>query len=132
MDLVLLHTYQQEILQNLTMCFNPYFNGSSTSTIYTEGATTIEQLSFNPYFNGSSTSTSERMVRKYVDDSFNPYFNGSSTSTFHLVLLEVLPLRCFNPYFNGSSTSTVHLMTHLIHHFLVSILILMDLVLLLR
>ena len=56
MDLVLLH-----VLHNKTLCyypcFNPYFNGSSTSTreIADYARTTIG--CFNPYFNGSSTST---------------------------------------------------------------------------
>ena len=42
----------------------------------------IQEICFNPYFNGSSTSTILEMkyIEKY-DSCFNPYFNGSSTST---------------------------------------------------
>ena len=38
--------------------------------------------SFNPYFNGSSTST-DAFLDNFENEStgFNPYFNGSSTST---------------------------------------------------
>ena len=39
--------------------------------------------SFNPYFNGSSTSTRVPFGYTLIDNDrcFNPYFNGSSTST---------------------------------------------------
>ena len=39
------------------MSFNPYFNGSSTSTIELQKAMAGDETGFNPYFNGSSTST---------------------------------------------------------------------------
>ena len=38
-------------------CFNPYFNGSSTSTNVLDKLEDVYDCSFNPYFNGSSTST---------------------------------------------------------------------------
>ena len=42
----------------------------------------VDQLCFNPYFNGSSTSTELEEYEKMNErDCFNPYFNGSSTST---------------------------------------------------
>ena len=42
----------------------------------------FDELGFNPYFNGSSTSTPQllKFIFKSIK-SFNPYFNGSSTST---------------------------------------------------
>ena len=62
--------------------------------------------SFNPYFNGSSTSTNEENILCQLDTiSFNPYFNGSSTSTYKKPK-KGRKYKCFNPYFNGSSTST--------------------------
>ena len=88
------------------MCFNPYFNGSSTSTNRIEVELLMQEICFNPYFNGSSTSTWPKVERlRQGMEGFNPYFNGSSTSTEGNIL-----------YFLG--------------FFTVSILILMDLVLL--
>ncbi len=43
----------------------------------------IQEICFNPYFNGSSTSTGLSVSLAEIPSScFNPYFNGSSTSTF--------------------------------------------------
>ena len=57
MDLVLLliNTDYPELFEK---CFNPYFNGSSTSTLDKSTAEMSFLQCFNPYFNGSSTSTS--------------------------------------------------------------------------
>ena len=56
MDLVLLQAFksQRELEE---FCFNPYFNGSSTSTVLENGTSFLCNDCFNPYFNGSSTST---------------------------------------------------------------------------
>ena len=56
MDLVLLliNTDYPELFEK---CFNPYFNGSSTSTLEKLSLTWDKVEGFNPYFNGSSTST---------------------------------------------------------------------------
>ena len=56
MDLVLLQPLY-DLLTYQNFCFNPYFNGSSTSTLFEEEAHYIMSTCFNPYFNGSSTST---------------------------------------------------------------------------
>ena len=81
MDLVLLLVIEIGNFNDL-ICFNPYFNGSSTSTTSTNYMCNNKYLRFNPYFNGSSTSTVVTMTSlEIVNLSFNPYFNGSSTST---------------------------------------------------
>ena len=56
MDLVLLLPFGYTLIDN-DRCFNPYFNGSSTSTIPLPKAIKLIVSCFNPYFNGSSTST---------------------------------------------------------------------------
>ena len=57
MDLVLLQGYDMIRTEFLSNSFNPYFNGSSTSTISLTTIVWGYNLRFNPYFNGSSTST---------------------------------------------------------------------------
>ena len=105
-------------------------------------------LGFNPYFNGSNTSTwlevtwifcsldvsililmdlillpDEELRNRFRKVGFNPYFNGSYT--------EVMGENCcFNPYFNGSNTSTRKTDFQNKTPQYVSILILMDLILL--
>ena len=89
-------------------------------------------LGFNPYFNGSNTSTwlevtwifcsldvsililmdlillpDEELRNRFRKVGFNPYFNGSNTSTLYCHNYHNHNLSCFNPYFNGSNTSTV-------------------------
>ena len=68
----------------------------------------FRKVGFNPYFNGSNTST---ILRNYsflfLLQCFNPYFNGSNTSTLYCHNYHNHNLSCFNPYFNGSNTSTV-------------------------
>ena len=81
MDLVLLliNTDYPELFEK---CFNPYFNGSSTSTFIFRLIKISLSQCFNPYFNGSSTSTLEKLSLTWDKvEGFNPYFNGSSTST---------------------------------------------------
>ena len=56
MDLVLLLS-KLLALASASASFNPYFNGSSTSTVVESGVLSPKTTRFNPYFNGSSTST---------------------------------------------------------------------------
>ena len=86
MDLVLLRFILYQVHPMNRTCFNPYFNGSSTST-------------------NIPPSSGNGIVR------FNPYFNGSSTSTLTETVIDILQIVCFNPYFNGSSTSTNAIIT---------------------
>ena len=113
-------------------------------------------LGFNPYFNGSNTSTwlevtwifcsldvsililmdlillpDEELRNRFRKVGFNPYFNGSNTSTILRNYSFLFLLQCFNPYFNGSNTSTLTHIQKLWARIVVSILILMDLILLL-
>ena len=155
MDLILL----QKMVDNISpfgLGFNPYFNGSNTSTwlevtwIFCSLDVSIlilmdlillpdeelrnrfRKVGFNPYFNGSNTST---ILRNYsylfLLQCFNPYFNGSNTSTILRNYSFLFLLQCFNPYFNGSNTSTLTHIQKLWARIVVSILILMDLILLL-
>ena len=116
----------------------------------------VDQLCFNPYFNGSNTSTwlevtwifcsldvsililmdlillpDEELRNRFRKVGFNPYFNGSNTSTILRNYSFLFLLQCFNPYFNGSNTSTLTHIQKLWARIVVSILILMDLILLL-
>ena len=81
MDLVLLPDGLITVEQGLE-CFNPYFNGSSTSTDYV----------FLSYYHGKYVS-----ILILMDLVLLPPTRLSS----------ILIILCFNPYFNGSSTSTL-------------------------
>ena len=82
MDLVLLHEHLL-LFQVGQVSFNPYFNGSSTST-----STIISQITSLPKVSIlilmdlvllqvlNITDNNNNLLR------FNPYFNGSSTSTY--------------------------------------------------
>ena len=109
MDLVLLLILFVQHLQH-KYSFNPYFNGSSTSTTSASCCCLEVSACFNPYFNGSSTSTRGWCRR---NSSFKCV---SILILMDLVLLQVLKgkyllkkFKSFNPYFNGSSTSTFNI-----------------------
>ena len=86
-------------------CFNPCFNGRTTST-YNSFQHSRVYHRFNPCFNGRTTST---LVDYHIDRmenvGFNPCFNGRTTSTLSSFSLSAR-LPCFNPCFNGRTTST--------------------------
>ena len=63
------------------ICFNPYFNGSSTSTGLSVSLAEIPSSCFNPYFNGSSTSTFSNLFNPFSLKLVSILINGSSTST---------------------------------------------------
>ena len=56
MDLILLQKMGDNI-SPFGLGFNPYFNGSNTSTLYCHNYHNHNLSCFNPYFNGSNTST---------------------------------------------------------------------------
>ena len=62
--------------------------------------------SFNPYFNGSSTST----IFNFFQESNVPFVSILILMDLVLLLKSLMislrKFNCFNPYFNGSSTST--------------------------
>ena len=85
--------------------FNPYFTGSTTSTLYLMWSyipcDRFQSLFYWKYhFNMPNSMTKDGSGR-----SFNPYFTGSTTSTiFGWQITQ--KLYSFNPYFTGSTTST--------------------------
>jgi len=112
--------------------FNPYFTGSSTSTVINKtGPIVMPDKSFNPYFTGSSTSTILVFPFVAVQVWFQSlfywkfYFNWATNPEKYMLLMfqslfywkfyfngyRTTKRRpdelSFNPYFTGSSTSTL-------------------------
>ena len=73
MDLVLLLS-KLLALASASASFNPYFNGSSTSTVVESGVLSPKTTRFNPYFNGSSTSTMYSIINDICIMMFQSLF----------------------------------------------------------
>jgi len=109
--------------------FNPYFTGSTTSTVVAiEQASKLGEFQslfyWKYHFNlvGSLSFVLPSLVSilillevplqqlyiswlSLLSRSFNPYFTGSTTSTYkHSKIMDWV--LSFNPYFTGSTTST--------------------------
>ena len=131
MDLVLLHSRYLYIRHWLIHRFNPYFNGSSTSTlllfqfliamscvsilILMDLVLLLVSLSFGPIF---FIRVSILILMDLVLLQYNSLLKGYHTNVSILILMDLVLLRInqvhliymimrFNPYFNGSSTSTL-------------------------
>jgi hypothetical protein len=67
----------------------------------------ISIWSFNPYFTGTTASTVENYnIRLAQNTCFNPYFTGTTASTFLPAISCVYLFFSFNPYFTGTTAST--------------------------
>ena len=129
MDLILL-LYLQINKNKLKSSFNPYFNGSNTST-WLEVTWIFCSLDVSILILMDLILLPDEELRnRFRKVGFNPYFNGSNTSTILRNYSFLFLLQCFNPYFNGSNTSTLTHIQKLWARIVVSILILMDLILL--
>ena len=86
------------------------------------------QSGFNPYFTGSNSGSNLTKYMKKTLLCFNPYFTGSNSGsitdgyTFE-------ELGRFNPYFTGSNSGSFIFSVSLIWLFIVSILILLEVIL---
>ncbi len=110
--------------------FNPYFTGTTASTLISSGSASCAKCCFNPYFTGTTASTNRVQIINdirclfqslfyrnnrfnraktlrytHADGGFNPYFTGTTASTDESMLGQ-LGGGCFNPYFTGTTAST--------------------------
>ncbi len=112
------------------ICFNPYFTGTTASTIfYTEQKFTgilFQSLFYrNNRFNIESRhffvwsifvsililqeQPLQHVTQSVYDcivSSFNPYFTGTTASTKNDRLIPIFFFPSFNPYFTGTTAST--------------------------
>jgi len=118
-------------LRTPLLCFNPYFYGTSTSTlaspIFFLVSLLVSILIFMEHLLQPRIQNSPCICQKVsilifmehllqqplasdsnsLDGCFNPYFYGTSTSTLKEDDSVVNIADCFNPYFYGTSTSTL-------------------------
>ena len=83
-------------------CFNPYFTGSTTSTIVINNDV-LKIIGFQSLFYWKyHFNSGQELIPKKLTECFNPYFTGSTTSTANFTV--ILEPQHFGDFFDCNKT----------------------------